>query len=273
MNVEHQVRQAEIRIRTDAAHSTSAVEETGSANGVRWQEYAKSALDYVGALVLLLLTAPIFIFAAIAVKLTSRGPVIYCQTRTGKDGRPFTVFKIRTMTHDCERHTGAVWASPADSRITFVGRWLRRTHIDELPQFWNILRGEMSLVGPRPERPEFVVRLEQVFPDYRRRLVLKPGLSGLAQMQLPPDTDLESVGRKLIYDLYYVDRRTLWLDIRIILCTICKVLHIPLAVPRVLLQLPTLNQFELASQVVADEKAAVLPECAPVSVPSVSQPV
>jgi lipopolysaccharide/colanic/teichoic acid biosynthesis glycosyltransferase len=277
MNVEQKVRPSEIRIRADAAHSTREVEGTGSANGLRWQERAKHALDYIGALVLLLLTAPIFLLAAIAVKLTSRGPVIYSQTRTGKDGKPFTVFKIRTMTHNCENNTGAVWASPGDPRITLVGRWLRRTHIDELPQLWNILRGEMSLVGPRPERPEFVVRLEQALPDYRKRLALKPGLSGLAQMQLPPDTDLESVGRKLVYDLYYVDRGTLWLDIRIILCTVCKVLHLPLAVPRMLLQLPSLNHEEGATRVAADEKAvlpademAVLPSSASVSVPSVS---
>ena len=171
------------------------------------------------------------------------------------------------MTHDCEIHTGAVWSSTGDPRITFVGRWLRRTHIDELPQLWNILRGEMSLVGPRPERPEFVVRLEQVFPDYRRRLAMKPGLSGLAQMQLPPDTDLESVGRKLDYDLYYVDRRSLWLDFRIILCTVCKVMAIPLSMPRMLLQLPTLKHLEGNGKFVANDKT-VLATCASASVPS-----
>jgi lipopolysaccharide/colanic/teichoic acid biosynthesis glycosyltransferase len=269
MNVEQKVRPSEIRIRADAAHPTRVSEGMGPAKGLRWQERAKNALDFVGALALLLLTAPIILLAALAVKLTSRGPFIYSQTRTGKDGKPFTVFKIRTMTHNCENQTGAVWACPGDPRITLVGRWLRRTHIDELPQLWNILRGEMSLVGPRPERPEFVVQLEQVLPDYRRRLTLKPGLSGLAQMQLPPDTDLESVGRKLVYDLYYVDRGTLWLDIRIILCTVCKVLHFPLAVPRMLLKLPTLNHFEGANRVAADEKP-VMARCETASVPSVS---
>ena len=233
------------------------LDETVNSDRQRWRDRANNTLDFVCALVLLILTAPIMLLAALAVKLTSRGPVIYCQTRTGKNGIPFTVFKIRTMTHDCESQTGAVWASPGDPRITWVGHWLRRTHIDELPQLWNVVCGEMSLVGPRPERPEFVVRLEQVFPDYRRRLALKPGLSGLAQMQLPPDTDLESVGRKLVYDLYYVDRRTLWLDIRIVLCTVCKVLHFPLAVPRMLLQLPTLNHVEGVSRVVACEKVVL----------------
>jgi lipopolysaccharide/colanic/teichoic acid biosynthesis glycosyltransferase len=239
-------------IRTHAAHLVrdGSAETMASANAPPWRDRAKSALDFVCALVLLIVTAPIALVAAIAIKLTSRGPVIYCQTRTGKDGLPFTIFKLRTMTHDCESQTGACWSSPGDPRITWVGHWLRRTHIDELPQLWNVLRGEMSLVGPRPERPEFVVRLEQALPGYRNRLALKPGLSGLAQIQLPPDTDLESVRRKLVYDLYYVDRRTLWMDIRIILSTACKVVHIPAAVPQMLLQLPSGSQVEGAAATV-----------------------
>jgi lipopolysaccharide/colanic/teichoic acid biosynthesis glycosyltransferase len=225
-----------------------------SAGGARWDERAKIALDFVSALILIVLTAPIVLLAALVVKLTSRGPIIYCQTRTGKGGKPFTIYKIRTMTHNCESLTGARWSSPGDPRITWVGYWLRRTHIDELPQLWNVLCGEMSLVGPRPERPEFIVGLEQVFPDYRRRLAIKPGLSGLAQIQLPADTDLESVRRKLVYDLYYVDRRTLWMDIRIILSTVCKVLSIPVAVSQLVLQLPSGSEVEGAVLVVADAK-------------------
>src|ERR1043166_4902563 len=169
--------------RTDAPHSVRMTE-----NGGGWHNVAKSSLDFVCALLLLVLTSPIILVAAIAVKLTSRGPVFYSQTRTGKNGKPFTIFKIRTMTHNCESLTGARWACEGDPRITWIGNWLRRTHIDELPQLWNVLRGEMSLVGPRPERPEFVVGLEQAFPDYRKRLAVKPGLSGLAQIQLPADT-------------------------------------------------------------------------------------
>jgi hypothetical protein len=121
----------------------------------------------------------------------------------------------------------------------------------------------MSLVGPRPERPEFVVRLEQTIPDYRNRLVLKPGLSGLAQIQLPPDTDLESVRRKLIYDLYYKDHRTFWLDIRIILATVGKVFGIPKAVPQLLLHLPAENQVEGAVQGVTEDKAVLAPNGTP----------
>jgi lipopolysaccharide/colanic/teichoic acid biosynthesis glycosyltransferase len=220
-------------------------------------------------LVLFVLTAPLVALAAIAVKLTSRGPVFYCQTRTGLGGRPYTIYKVRTMAHNCESQTGVRWASSGDPRITWVGRWLRRTHIDELPQLLNILRGEMSLVGPRPERPEFVVRLEQVFPEYHRRLAVRPGLSGLAQIQLPPDSDLESVRRKLVYDLYYVDRRTLWLDIRIILSTICKVLSIPFVVPRTVLQMPSGDAVEGAGQVVTDNSAES-PTFVPASFSSVS---
>ena len=110
------------------------------------------------------------------------------------------------MYHDCERLTGARWSTPGDNRVTWIGKILRATHIDELPQLFNILRGEMSLVGPRPERPEIVVGLELAIPCYRDRLQVRPGVTGLAQVQLPPDTDLESVRRKVAYDLYYIER-------------------------------------------------------------------
>jgi lipopolysaccharide/colanic/teichoic acid biosynthesis glycosyltransferase len=214
------------------------------------------------------LTAPLIILAAVVVKLTSRGPVFYSQTRTGKDGDPYSIYKIRTMTHNCESITGARWSLPGDSRITRVGRFLRSSHLDELPQLWNVLRGEMSLVGPRPERPEFVGRLQQVFPDYCARLKVRPGVTGLAQIQLPADTDLASVGRKLAVDLYYVNRRTWWLDLRIILATMCKVLAIPFAVPRLLLQLPGADAVENVRQI-ADESGDFAP-LVPVPLTSVS---
>jgi len=247
--------------RVDPAHHfDGSVESTGT---LAWQERAKSVLDFTLSLALLVLTAPIVLVAALAVKMTSRGPFIYSQTRTGKGGQPYTIYKIRTMTHNCESQSGACWALPGDPRITGVGRWLRRTHIDELPQLWNIVCGEMSLVGPRPERPEFVGRLEQSISNYRKRLVLKPGLSGLAQIQLPPDTDLESVRLKLVYDLYYKDHRSFWLDIRIILATVCKVFGIPKALPQMVLQLPGEKQVEGALQVVTEEKAVLAPLAAP----------
>jgi lipopolysaccharide/colanic/teichoic acid biosynthesis glycosyltransferase len=195
-------------------------------------------LESVLALVLLLLSAPVILAAALLVKLTSKGPAFYSQVRLGKGGRPFKMHKIRTMVHDCERLTGPRWAAPGDPRITTVGRFLRRTHIDELPQLWNVLRGEMSLVGPRPERPELVPPLEQAIPHYRDRLLVRPGVTGLAQVQLPADTDLASVRYKLAYDLYYLRHVGLWLDLRLMLCTgvhmlgvpfhvLCRLFHMP----------------------------------------------
>jgi lipopolysaccharide/colanic/teichoic acid biosynthesis glycosyltransferase len=217
---------------------TSADCEEPASDKWRVLESSKAALDFALALLLLVFTAPLVALAALAVKLTSKGPAFYCQIRIGKQGRPYVIYKLRSMFQNCESKSGACWAAPGDARITLVGRFLRRTHIDELPQMWNILRGDMSLVGPRPERPEFVIKLNQAFPDYQKRLAVLPGLTGLAQIQLPPDTDLESVRRKLAYDLYYIERRTLWLDLRILVGTACKVLAIPFCVPRLLLQLP-----------------------------------
>jgi lipopolysaccharide/colanic/teichoic acid biosynthesis glycosyltransferase len=187
----------------------------------------KAILEFVMALGLLILVSPLLLVAALLVKLTSRGPVIYSQTRLGLNGRPFSLFKIRTMIHDCESLTGARWSIPGDPRITPIGHWLRRTHLDELPQLWNVLRGEMSLVGPRPERPEFVPGLERAIPPYRLRLLVRPGLTGLAQVQLPADTDLTSVRRKLLYDLYYVRHHGVWLDLRLLVITAIAVFRMP----------------------------------------------
>jgi lipopolysaccharide/colanic/teichoic acid biosynthesis glycosyltransferase len=184
-------------------------------------------LDLTVALILLVLAAPILIAAMVLVKLTSRGPFIYTQTRLGRNRRRFTIYKIRSMTHNCEQLSGPCWSSGDDPRVTPVGRFLRRTHLDELPQLWNVLRGEMSLVGPRPERPEFVEALEKAVPRYAERLKVRPGLTGLAQIRLPPDTDLLSVRQKLIYDLHYVERRDLWLDLRILLGTGLFCLGVP----------------------------------------------
>src|SRR5437867_2933027 len=187
----------------------------------------KAVMDIVLALALMALAAPLVIIAALMVKLTSRGPAFYSQTRLGLRGRPYTLYKIRTMRHNCEHLTGPCWSVLGDPRITRVGRFLRRTHLDELPQLWNVLRGEMSLVGPRPERPEFVAGLEVVVPYYRARLAVRPGMTGLAQVQLPADTDLASVRRKLAYDLYYVRQLSLWLDVRVLASTVLYVWGVP----------------------------------------------
>jgi lipopolysaccharide/colanic/teichoic acid biosynthesis glycosyltransferase len=184
-------------------------------------------MEFGAALVLLAFTAPLILIAGLLVKLTSRGPIFYTQTRLGRHGRPFTIYKIRTMVHDCESLTGPRWAIPGDPRVIRVGHFLRRSHIDELPQLLNVLRGEMGLVGPRPERPEFLADLERALPRYRSRLAVRPGVTGLAQVQLDPDTDLHSVRRKLAYDLYYVAHVGLWMDLRILVCTALKVIGDP----------------------------------------------
>jgi lipopolysaccharide/colanic/teichoic acid biosynthesis glycosyltransferase len=206
----------------------------------------KRALDFVIALALFILTAPLLLLTMILVKLTSRGPSLYCQTRVGLNGRPFTIYKLRTMFHKCESLTGARWSTPGDRRVTRLGRWLRKAHLDELPQLWNVLLGEMSLVGPRPERPEFVPQLEQAVPHYRARLSVRPGVTGLAQLQLPPDTDLASVRRKLAYDVYYVQRFGLWLDLRLMFGTVLMVIGVPFGALRRLLCLPTRAKVEAA---------------------------
>jgi lipopolysaccharide/colanic/teichoic acid biosynthesis glycosyltransferase len=184
--------------------------------------FGKRLLDFSLALGLFIVTLPLMLLAMLLVKLTSRGPAVYSQVRLGRDGVPFVIYKIRTMRQDAEGLTGASWSRPGDARITPVGRWLRKTHLDELPQLWNVLCGSMSLVGPRPERPEFLPQLEQAIPRYRDRLLVLPGVTGLAQVQLPPDTDLGSVRLKLAYDLEYVAQLGLWLDLRICWATALK---------------------------------------------------
>ena len=189
--------------------------------------WCKQGLDLLVAFVLTILFAPLIALIAVAVKMTSSGPVLYSQVRTGLNGRPFHIYKVRTMYHDCERLTGPQWCKDNDPRITLVGRFLRKSHLDELPQVWNVLKGEMSLVGPRPERPEFVAELEKVFPRYLERLQVKPGLTGLAQVNLPPDVDQESVGRKLVHDLFYIENRSIAMDFQILVCTGLFLLGIP----------------------------------------------
>lgn len=204
-----------------------------------WFIPCKTAVDFLVALVLLIPAAPLILIAAVLVKLTSRGPAFYCQVRLGKDGREFTVYKLRTMVEDAEEETGPIWADPDDPRITPFGRFLRRTHVDELPQLANVLLGQMSLVGPRPERPELVPELEWELPQYRDRMKIRPGITGIAQLRLPADTDLENVRRKLVYDLYYVKHANPWLDLRISLFTgvrlfidVLKALWMLVALPR-----------------------------------------
>jgi len=185
----------------------------------RWYLPIKAALDFAIALLIAIPATPIVIVAAAVVKLTSPGPAFYHQQRVGKHGRLFTLLKLRTMIDNAEAMTGPVWASESDPRVTPFGRFLRESHIDEFPQLINVLQGHMSLVGPRPERPEFMTRLQTVVPRYAERLGVRPGITGLTQLRLPPDTDPKGVHKKLVYDLYYVRRANLWLDTRIIAYT------------------------------------------------------
>lgn len=172
------------------------------------------------AAILILLLLP---FIAVAIKVDSRGPVFYTQLRMGKRGREFRLFKFRSMVVDAETASGAVWALKNDPRVTRVGKFLRMTHLDELPQFFNILLGQMSLVGPRPERREFVEQFRKSVPLYERRLKVRPGLTGWAQVRHKYDETIEDVVEKVRYDLYYIDNVTLSLDIRILLLTALRV--------------------------------------------------
>jgi sugar transferase (PEP-CTERM system associated) len=186
---------------------------------------AKRVVDLTVGAIGLVLAVPLMAVIALLVKLASRGPVLYHQTRVGQHGRYFTVHKFRSMVTDAEAGTGAVWAQRNDSRITPVGRVLRRTRLDELPQLWNVLRGDMSLVGPRPERPEFVQSLTDQIPFYGQRHVVRPGLTGWAQVRYTYGASVEDAMEKLQYDLYYIKNMSLALDLFILFSTVKTILH------------------------------------------------
>jgi lipopolysaccharide/colanic/teichoic acid biosynthesis glycosyltransferase len=223
----------------------------------QWTRIKKRVLDVCVAFVALILLTPIMLLTALLVKLTSPGPMIFRQERvglnlrgqkkndrrksstkppdgverrTGSDrrndanyGKPFVLYKFRTMRNDAEKN-GAQFATKGDARVTPIGRFLRKSRLDELPQLWNVLRGEMSLVGPRPERPEFIVQLSDEIPDYLERLGLKPGLTGPAQVINGYDNNIESFRRKVALDLLYLQNCCLWNDIKILFRTIGVVL-------------------------------------------------
>ena len=201
----------------------------------------KRSLDVILSIAGMILISPVFAVVVLLIKLDSRGSIFYAQERiglnrrrsrnggpaTGPDrrrsdsfGQPFTIYKLRSMVVDAERHTGPVWATAKDSRITRVGRFLRKTRMDETPQLWNVLKGDMSLVGPRPERPVFVTSLAESLPEYPMRYQARPGLTGLAQVKSKYDSSIETVNRKLRYDLYYVRHGRLLLDLKIMAATL-----------------------------------------------------
>ncbi|MEN6450802.1 MAG: sugar transferase [Thermoguttaceae bacterium] len=187
----------------------------------------KQAAERLIAALLLILAAPAIVVLAALVRLTSPGPALFSQRRVGKNGRPFLMHKLRTMRVDAEEATGPVWGLPHDPRTTPIGKALRRLHLDELPQLINVVKGEMSLVGPRPERPEFVRVLSEAIPGYLDRIAVRPGITGLAQLNLPPDTDLNCVRRKLVLDREYIGRANAWLDLRLLVCTAFRMFKLP----------------------------------------------
>ena len=185
-----------------------------------WEQSAKRMIDVLIASTVLILGLPLWVLIGFLIKVTSKGPVIYRQQRVGKGGATFTMYKFRTMYEWAEAETGPVWAQENDPRYTPVGRWLRRWRLDEIPQLWNVLKGEMSLVGPRPERPYFVEQLEKKIPLYMRRHRVRPGITGLAQVNWKYDSNLDDVRRKVKFDLFYIANMSLRMDFKILLQTI-----------------------------------------------------
>ncbi|HJW30512.1 MAG TPA: sugar transferase, partial [Saprospiraceae bacterium] len=190
-----------------------------------WEETTKRVLDIIVSLGVLTVGAPVWFLAALGVRLSSKGPVIYRQERVGRYGVPFHIYKFRSMHVDAEVE-GPQWAIKNDPRVTPFGRLLRKTHLDEIPQFWNVLKGDMSLVGPRPERAYFVQLLSREIPYYPRRLRVRPGVTGLFQaMVYKYDENIDDVRNKLKYDLMYIESMSFRLDIKILFRTLYNVLR------------------------------------------------
>ncbi|MDZ7626196.1 MAG: sugar transferase [Ignavibacteriaceae bacterium] len=189
-----------------------------------WEKKLKRISDVVISLIILVLTLPLNIFVALAIRLDSKGPVLFKQERIGMNNKNFKIYKFRSMFQDAEKNTGPVWSTKDDPRVTRVGKIMRKLRIDEIPQFFNVLKGEMSLVGPRPERSYFVEQLSQQIPYYKRRLKVRPGITGWAQVKHKYDESIEDVKVKLRYDLFYIENMSLRMDIKILARTILVVL-------------------------------------------------
>ncbi len=189
-----------------------------------WEQSSKRLIDLVVSSMVLVVGLPAWLVLAVLIRITSPGPAIYRQQRVGRHGREFSMYKFRTMRRDAEAETGPVWAVADDPRYTPVGRWLRRTRLDEIPQFWNVFKGDMSLVGPRPERPFFVEKLSRDIPLYNRRHRVKPGITGWAQVKWKYDGSLDDVRQKVKYDLFYIENMSLRRDFQIIVRTITTAL-------------------------------------------------
>lgn len=190
----------------------------------RYFEVAKEVLDVVLGVIALVLFLPILLVCAAIIKLHSKGPVFFKQVRAGKDNKLFVMYKLRSMYVDAEEASGAVWATKNDSRVIKGCRWMRLSHADELPQLINVIKGEMSLVGPRPERPEILDELEKVYPHVRKRLSVRPGITGLAQVRSGYDTSVDAFRKKLESDLEYIEKRRWSLELKILGSTVTKVI-------------------------------------------------
>lgn len=177
--------------------------------------------------VLLVLASPLILLLIGIVRITSSGPGLYRQKRVGFRGREFEILKIRSMVQDAERDGCPVWCKKQDPRVTKLGKFLRTVHLDELPQLLNVARGDMALVGPRPERPEIIASLREQIPGYERRLSVMPGVTGLAQINLPPDESIEDVRRKQQLDLRYIAEANAWLDLRMMVATTMRMFGLP----------------------------------------------
>jgi len=186
--------------------------------------FCKKIIDKILATIGLIITFPLFPLIAVAVKISSPGPVFFKQVRTGLHEKQFLLYKFRTMRSDAEAGTGAVWAQDNDPRVTSIGKFLRKSRLDELPQLYNVLKGDMSFIGPRPERPEFVETLKQQIPYYSHRHFVKPGITGWAQIKYPYGASVEDAVEKLRYDLYYIKNLSITLDLLIFFETIKVIL-------------------------------------------------
>lgn len=189
-----------------------------------WEKLVKTVGDYLISLLVIVLGLPLWLFVSLIIVLDSKGGVFYRQERTGEGGKVYRIFKFRSMVADAEKGTGAVWAGKDDARVTKIGRIIRKTRIDEVPQFINVLTGEMAVVGPRPERPEIIEELRTIYPFYDKRLTVKPGITGWAQVNLEYDTSIEDVSKKLTHDFQYIENQSLFLDLEILARTVVVVL-------------------------------------------------
>lgn len=189
-----------------------------------WERKLKRFIDIILSIIILIISSPVVLLTSIAIKLDSEGPIFFVQERMGQNGKIFKMIKFRSMKKDAEKHTGPVWSVKDDPRVTRVGKIIRKLRIDEIPQFINVLKGDMSIVGPRPERPYFVEKLSQEIPYYKRRLRVRPGITGWAQVKHKYDESIEDVKVKLRYDLFYIENMSIRMDLKILFRTIFVVI-------------------------------------------------